>query len=64
MTIILGWWLLPLLITIGLFLFAFFKENKSTGDWLGLGEVIEVWIRFIIAGFGSLVAWLVYFILN
>ena len=56
MNIVVGWWVVPLIITIG-FLFKLFGGEKRTGNYDFSGIFTLLWIVPI------LVVWLIYFII-
>ena len=63
-TITLGWWLLPLTITIGSFVLAIIKAPQDrNGDW----DFFTPFIAAIYLGYAlivSLIAWLVWSLFN
>lgn len=60
----LGWWLLPLLVTVAAFARAalIIRRQSAAGDWLGPFNIIAAMVLLIIAAVISLTAWLAYFI--
>lgn len=61
MTITLGWWAFPLLITCAAFGMAFFL--KAAGGSEILGDAIRFFVRMTAATLVTLVSWLIYFII-
>lgn len=55
MSITVGVWVIPLLITIGLFIWSYIESDK--------GGYFSGFFEFIGAVIGSLVVWLIYFII-
>ena len=64
MTIVLGWWAIPLLFTIICFSVAYFKskDKHPHGDFDFASGFIVI-INFGLAMILSLVSWLIYFII-
>ena len=66
LVIILGWWLLPLAITITAFAWALWdrEDERSTGGMFdGMGAAIILAIRVPVAACASLFAWLIWSLL-
>jgi hypothetical protein len=63
MTIILGWWLIPFIITLACILCASLLIDTEGNDYFGIGTAFNfgVWLFFM---FISAIAWLIYFIFN
>lgn len=66
LTFTLGWWLIPMTITIGAFTWALWdrKDERSTGGMFdGMGAAIMFAIRVPVAACASLLAWLAWSLL-
>jgi len=66
LTITLGWWILPLVISVACFLFAYLIYRRETNGVNNVGNIIGGMVFFIyhsIALFVSLVSWLIYFVI-
>lgn len=61
MTIVLGWWALPALLTVAAATWALWPEAPSYGDY-NFGGVFMDLMKLCAAVIAVLVAWLVYFI--
>lgn len=61
MTITIGWWALPLLITCAAFGLALLRK-KAVGSEI-LGDAVRFFIRITAATLVTLVSWLIYFII-
>jgi asparagine N-glycosylation enzyme membrane subunit Stt3 len=57
MTFTIGWWALPTIITVALFVFWYFWSDESGRDY-----GIDAFLKFVAAVIGSLAVWLIYFI--
>lgn len=62
MTITLGYWLLPLLVTVASGVWAFWPEPPSYGDYNFGGALVSL-AKLGLGVIASLLAWLLYFII-
>jgi hypothetical protein len=61
MTLVIGYWAIPTVITVALFLWTFLTPAEpSTGGYLYFPDPIPL-VRFALALIGSLISWLIYF---
>lgn len=58
-----GWWLLPLAITFALFAWAATTASSQEPDRYGAGAFMNG-VLYLLAAFGSVVAWLVWSLLR
>lgn len=63
-TITFGWWLLPSVITIGLFTWANAQGPRSQRGGYGYGADISGLVYLAAAVIGSLVSWLIWAVLT
>lgn len=61
-TLLPGWWLLPLAVTVVAFVWACRTGNESGGSY-GAGHIYNLMI-YLIAAFSSVVAWLIWSLLR
>ncbi|CUA89810.1 hypothetical protein Ga0061061_1106 [Chelatococcus sambhunathii] len=61
-TINAGWWLLPSAVTMALFIWAAIAAREDGGTY-GAGHVYNLLI-YLVAAFGSVVAWLIWSLLR
>lgn len=61
-TITPGWWILPLAITIALFVWAAMTSDDDPGPY-GAGAFLNG-VLYLLAAFGSVVAWLIWSLLR
>lgn len=62
MTLIIGWWALPLAVTVAAWAYVILNPPKATGGHYGnIGAAMESLLQFGVASIVTLVAWLVYF---
>ena len=59
LVIVCQWWMLWLLITIGTFIWAMYKEGQDDGGWFPAPP-----IYFCFWLIGNLIMWLIYFIIR
>lgn len=61
MTIVLGYWLIPLVVTAALFLWTFLTPAVPASGSFYIPDLAPLF-RFVLSIIGSLLVWLIYFI--
>ncbi len=65
MTITLGWWLLPVAVTVGVGVFAFTGKHEDQGNLVDAALYgLVLWVMRVLLLIPVLLAWMIYFALT